>query len=118
MKNNARHILTKTIIIMMAVFICLPCSLKREIKQALHIPVAQLKHAEKSDKTVVCQTLAQEENRKHSHSIQKKDIQKYGAGLGQDVYSTFAIPHISIPFTGIDIPISIPIYILHEQYLI
>lgn len=118
MKSNVRHILTKTIIIMMAVFICLPCSLKREIKQALHIPVAQLNHTEKPNKTAVCQTLVQEENRKTFVSFFKKDIQKDSASFLPDVYSTHSISHTTVPFAGTNVPILIPIYILHEQYLI
>ncbi|WP_460687779.1 hypothetical protein [Niabella aquatica] len=102
----------------MAVFICLPCALKREIKQALHIPVASLNHAEKPDKTGICQTPVQEEHRKISVSFHKKDIQKYGAGFGPDVYSAFSIPHNIIPLTGINVFASIPIYIIHEQYRI
>lgn len=102
----------------MAVFICLPCSLKREIKQALHIPVAQLNHTEKPNKTVVCQTLVQEENRETSVSFHKKDLQKQGSGLRPGVYAALSIPHNTIPFAGTDVPIPIPIYILHEQYLI
>ncbi|MGC4233660.1 MAG: hypothetical protein QM594_11835 [Niabella sp.] len=118
MKSNVRHILIKTIIILMAVLVCLPCSLKRELKQALHIPVSEVKHAEKPNKTVVCQTLVQEENRKTSVSFHKKDIQKYGTCFGPDVYSTLSIRHNIIPLEEIDISAPIPIYILHEQYRI
>src|SRR5690606_22501947 len=76
MKLHTGHIFTKTIIILMTVFVWLPCSVKREIKQALNVPVAPIEHSQKTNKTVICHTFTKDGNKKKSVSAQQKDVQK------------------------------------------
>ncbi len=102
----------------MIVFVCLPCSVKREIKQVLNVPVAPLEHSQKPNKTVICHTFAKEENQKVSVSCQQKDVQKYHDTFGFTFYQTNLLQHNIFAFSESKISAPVPIYILHEQYLI
>ena len=48
----------------MALFVCLPCFAKQEIKQVLEIPFVLLENSEKSNKNSVCQNFTKTEKNK------------------------------------------------------
>lgn len=118
MKGSIRHIFTNAIIMLMAVFVCLPCSVKREIKQAFDIPVTHSEHSEQPNKAIVCLTFTKKENQKVSISYQKKVLPKHHYKFGFAFYQTDVSLHTIFPHAEIKIPASVPIYILHEQYRI
>lgn len=116
MKKSISFIFTHAVIILVMAFVSLPCSVKREIKQALNIPVS---HSEKPNQAIVCATFIQEENRSISISGKKKDVEKQHLQASGFVFrETTALHHPAFPFPGINHPSPVPIYILHEQYLI
>lgn len=47
----------KALVVAMAALVALPCSAKRSIKKDIGIPVAELHHTEKPNKTSVCNAL-------------------------------------------------------------
>ncbi|MFH6967195.1 hypothetical protein [Flavobacterium sp. FlaQc-28] len=118
MKGSIRYIFTNAIIILMMVFVCLPCSVKREVKQALNIPVASLEHSEKPNKTIVCHTFTKGKTQKVSVSCQNKDIQKPYYTFDFAFYQNNLLQHNRLPFSETNLSALVPIYILHEQYLI
>lgn len=115
MKGSIRHIFTNAIIILMTVFVCLPCSVKREIKQALDIPVA---HLDKPNKTIVCFSFTKADTQKSSVSCHKKDTPKIDYNYSFTFFSFSILKHSASSFSEIRLVASVPIYILHEQYLI
>jgi hypothetical protein len=118
MKLHTGHIFKKTIIILMTVFLCLPCSVKREIKQALNVPVAPLEHSQKTNKAVICHTFTNDGNQKLSVSPQQKDVQKPNHIFDFAFQQTNLLQHHIFTFSEIKFSAPVPIYILHEQYLI
>jgi len=118
MKRMVRYIFTKAIIILMTFFVCLPCSAKKEFKQILEIPFSDLEASEKPNKNSICQTFTKSEKTKLSTSNQKKSLQKwnYNCDLTVILHKTLNL-HFN-PFLNFQIASSVPIYILHEQYLI
>lgn len=118
MKRVVRHIFTKAIIILMTFFVCLPCSAKKEFKQILEIPFSGLESSEKPNKNSICQNFTKSEKTKLSTSKQEKVLQKwnYNCDLNVILHKTLSLNFS--PFLNIQIASSVPIYILHEQYLI
>ncbi len=116
MKKSISFIFTHAVIILVMAFVSLPCSVKREIKQALNIPVS---HSEKPNQTIVCTAFVQEENRGISVSSQKKELKKKQLRATGFAFLETSVLHQSVfAFPGINRPSPVPIYILHEQYLI
>lgn len=117
MKANKRHIYINLIIILMMVCV-LPCTLKREIKQILAIPVAQVNPLEKANNAFFCADFTKKETKKVTTSYQKKEIQKhhYQFDLISEKIDSLRCKISS--FSGIKLFNPIHIYILHEQYLI
>lgn len=115
MKVKNRHILTKFIIIALMAVICLPCPIRQEIKQVLDIPVEQSDQLENLEKTAICQSVTIDENWHTSDQqtevgCDAEKIPHIDVRIASDVGS---IPLLSHP------PVTpVPIYILHEQYLI
>lgn len=118
MKLHTGHIFTKTIIILMTVFVCLPCSVKREIKQALNVPVAPIEPSQKTNKTVICHTFTKDGNKKKSVSAQQKDVLKPNNTFDFYFQQTLLFQHNIFKFSESKFSAAVPIYILHEQYLI
>lgn len=118
MNLYVRHIFIKAAIILMAFSICLPCSVKREIKQILDIPVSNLANTTKPNKTLVCQVFLKEITKKVSVSYQKKTPQKHPFNSFVAFFQNNIFKQHAVSFVEIQIATPVPIYILHEQYLI
>lgn len=118
MQYGIRNIFSKIIIIMMLFFVCLPCTAKREIKLVLDIPVNELKNNLNTNSSV-CFITIDKTAKKVSGLLQDHDLKK-------TYPSRFAVfQHITIalktPITSIWKKKAfkiIPVYLLHEQYLI
>jgi hypothetical protein len=63
----------------MMFLVCLPCSIKRELKQALDIPVAPIEYAHKANKTAVCYSFSNAEVQNPTFAVQQKYIPKSNA---------------------------------------
>lgn len=113
-----KNIFTRTIMVLMMVFVCLSCAIKREIKQTLNIPIASLEHSEKPDKTIVCANFTKNDGQKSSKSYQKKDLQKHHTTFNFAFHQINLLKLTIFPLSGAKTSVPIPIYILHEQYLI
>lgn len=118
MKLVIRHIFLKTIILLVMVFLCLPCSVKREVKKSLNIPVANLEISVKNIKSIHCLSFTKHTSQRTSVSCQQVDVQKH-------LHNSFLafhqidIFHPSITrFADDEIFTPVPIYILQEHYLI
>jgi hypothetical protein len=118
MKGGIRHIFTKTIIILMTIFVSLPCTVKREVKQALNIPLSSLEHSQKPNKAIVCQNFTKDKNQNLSVSYHKKNILKSHDSNPFALQQIQQLKHDSFLFSKTKINAPVPIYILHEQYLI
>lgn len=116
MKSGIRHIFSKAIVILMLFFVCLPCSIKREIKQVLNISVADLGDAPKPNESAICEVYTRAMVQKNAVSFQKKNQQAYQ----YNYCSTFQLStdQHQTSFSKNEVFIQVPIYILHEQYLI
>lgn len=102
----------------MTLFVCLPCFAKQEIKQVLEIPFAHLENSEKSNKNLLCQSFTKKEKIKFSSSNQQKYIQKCNYTCDEIVILHNSLQHNFSPFLNLKIASVVPIYVLHEQYLI
>ncbi len=102
----------------MAVFVCMPCSVKREIKQLLHIAVSDVEDLNKPNKDSVCQNFIKAENRSFSISYQKKEIQKSHTHYPLASQALHNIQHIDLPIEEHYFFAFVPMYILHQQYRI
>lgn len=118
MKRMIRPIFTKTIILLMTFFVCLPCFAKQEIKQILEIPFVHLENSEKSNKNLLCQSFTKKGKINLSFSNPQKHIQKCNYNCGEIVSLRNSLQANFSPFLNLKIASVVPIYILHEQYLI
>jgi hypothetical protein len=118
MQYGIKNILSRTLIVLMLIFVCLPCTAKREIKLVLDIPVNQLKNNLNTDSSV-CFITIDKTAKKVSGLLQKH-------GLKNTYSSRFAVfQQTVISFTTPKTSVRekktfkiIPVYLLHEQYLI
>lgn len=118
MKFIIRPFFKNTIIILMTFLVSLPCVVKKDFKQALNISVSDLEQAEKPNKSIVCTSFSKTESHNKSVSFQKKEVQKFDYDFG-GVQNSSEVSHFNFhPFADIQITSSVPIYILHQQYLI
>jgi uncharacterized protein YcfL len=118
MKLCIRPIFSKTIIILMMFFLCLPCSAKNEIKQSLNASAANIENTTKSNKLVVCQSFTKKATQKISVSFYKKNIQVHQNNYFFDFQQPLDAGLNATPFIENVVVASVPIYLLHEQYLI
>lgn len=118
MKLYKGHFITKAIIILMTVFVWMPCTVKSEIKQAFDIPYSAVENSSKPNKTAVCQSYTNEENRRLSVSSFQKNLQRLQEFSVVALQPNATLQHNYVTVSGKDIFLSVPIYILHEQYLI
>lgn len=118
MKISIRPFFTKVIVILMTFMVGLPCAVKKDFKEVLNIPVSDLGQAEKPNKSVVCSSFSKTESNNNSVSCKKKEVQKFNYKSGSIQYSSEISYFIFSPFADVEFTASIPIYILHEQYLI
>lgn len=118
MSNGAETIFTRITILLMAALLCLPCSAKQDLKQALDIPIASWDSSHKPNKTVVCQTLPEHRtqtstvNRFQKHSNYRKPcrfLNFYRNELSRNRLAGYPKPKRPSP---------VAIHKLHEQYLI
>jgi len=118
MKSRTGYLFTQVTIILMVFCLCLPCTVKREIKQVLNIPAALAEHSEKPDKTGACPSFTKRKKQTKTFSYLKKDTQIYPYGFGFS-FSQAAVLQLNVfLYPKIKKPSSVLIYILHEQYLI
>ncbi len=118
MRIDTHHFYKKVIVFLLAALVCLPCTVKREIKQAFDIPVAQLNFFEKANKATLCPMGVQDNSSKISIAATKK--------LAASHYPTIAGNFCREKYLSCLMPPGqreqktdiVPIYILHEQYLI
>lgn len=118
MKFSNRPFFTQVIVILMTFLVGLPCAVKQDFKEVLNIAVSDLTQNEKPNKSIVCPSFSKTENKNHSVSFQKKEVQKFDYNFGGIQHSSDVSYFNFHPFADIQIATSVPIYILHEQYLI
>ncbi|OMQ13055.1 hypothetical protein [[Flexibacter] sp. ATCC 35103] len=102
---------------MMLFLVCLPCTAKREIKLVLDIPVNELKNNLNSDSSV-CLITIDKNTKKVSGLLQDHDVKTYPSRFAAFQYITITL---TTPITSIWEKKAfkiIPVYLLHEQYLI
>ncbi|MFH6995067.1 hypothetical protein [Flavobacterium sp. FlaQc-48] len=117
MQHALKNSFSKTIIILMLFFLCLPCSAKREIKLTLDIPLNEVENKLTGPQSGICFIAAA--TKKVCGSFQYKAVKKYCA----NDFSVFRQFTLSFPLQNTSFPEKkgskiIPIYLLHEQYLI
>jgi hypothetical protein len=102
----------------MMLLLCLPCSVKQEVKLALDIPISNLESNAKPNQLVACQNFPQDVGQTYSIPFQKKEIQS----LDYTSFIYFKLSTVSYRYEAYtsknNISSTVPIYILHEQYLI
>lgn len=119
MKGTLHTIFSRGLIILMSFLVCLNCAAKREIKQALSIPVSQSQQPAKVNGNVVCivavasdanpeATIASQPKSRHKH-FYRNDIASVAITVTASNTHPFAVTKPSA---------KLPIYILHEQFLI
>ena len=114
----SRPIFTKVIIILMTFLVGLPCDLKKDFTEVLNISVSDLGQTEKPNKSIDCPSSSKTESNNNSVSFQKKEVQKFDYNFGRISYLS-EVDHLNFhAFADLQIAASVPIYILHEQYLI
>lgn len=115
-KESTWHFLTKSLILLIMVFVAIPCTLKREFKQGLNIPLITWEESDRSTKNVACQSVTGEKLRKNSTSFQLKNVcfkhPQINVIQGFALIEKSAIVHEAPGYK------TVPLHILHEQYLI
>ena len=117
---HVNKIVAKSAIYVMAILLCLPCTIKQEIKQVLDVPVSQLEQFVKPGKTAICQSVTVDQVRTVFESNAEDDSKQFtdvssltSRPQTNDKLSHEAYPSRDKPFTS-----PIPIFVLHERYLI
>lgn len=117
MQQSLTHIFRKIAVLFLTAFVCLPCSLKREIKQTLNIPIAE--NTVKYNQSILCANYISGTHKNVSVSVKKK---KETLNRNDHYFDNFqkAIVAYSLQasFAEKEISFSVPIFILNEQYLI
>ncbi len=105
-----KHTVLRLFIIFLMISLTLPCSAKQDFKKALNIPT--LENIEKPNKTTTCQTLIETTSQKKNVIEQKGENNNYFL-----IFYPFILPFITIQQKS-EQPqsITVPIFILHEQY--
>lgn len=117
MKCSFKYIFKSTVIVLVAIIGCLPCTTKREIKQVFNVPISQFEHSAKPNKAIVCQTITQE-LRESALSFEKKDAQQFEHSAKFNKFPAYPSIQANFSVRENNFPASVPIYIFHEQYLI
>lgn len=118
MKNSTRHVLTKIAIMMMLIFVGLPCTVKKAIKQELNIPVNSSGIVVKPNENIVCHSFAMEEVVKNATSYQITALPIQDADRYFSCFSGYNLQPVPLSVSSISLSETVPLYILHEQYLI
>lgn len=118
MRLDSKHPYQKILILLIAVLVCLPCTIKREIKQAFSIPVAQLNDSVKLNKIAVCST-GERDTYIGISVVSKKNQAEYNYhSIYTNAFPKKNVQNLSSPLQEGQQVAFVPIYILHEQYLI
>lgn len=103
----------------MLLFVCLPCSAKREIKLVLDVPLNELKNDQNSNLSATCFINVNKNIKKALDSVKDKDLKKHFLSDFSDFQKVLTASKIqSTSFPEKKVFKIIPIYLLHEQYLI
>lgn len=116
MKKNNNSIFTNAIIFLMALFVVLPCSLKQQLKQ--RVLISDVQHTVKPNANRTCQSFTKEKSRKNYDLNQKKELVKYSYNFNLPLFAVYKLPQNRFPFSEVKFAPTVPIYLLHEQYLI
>lgn len=100
-----------------AVLVCLPCTAKRAVKQALDIPVTAVVAYDKINKTLSCPAFTHTDNRQAAGKAGQKNIDKKD-GFVSPLLTTTTLTDKRCPVTCIPAVSAVPLYIRHQQYLI
>lgn len=117
-KFTRNNILTKTALFLLVILIVLPCTVKQEFKKALDVPIQQ-ERFEKPDKNVVCQNITIDETRKTAEIAIDGEHDPADFETKEHVFPFF--PKDDIQLIGqapTPAPAPVPLFILHERYLI
>jgi hypothetical protein len=117
MKSRIPSIVNRLIILCIAVLVCLPCTAKRVVKQALDIPVIAVAAYDKINKTLSCPAFTHINNRETTGKAGQKDIDKKD-GLVSPLLRTATLTDERCFVTCIPAVSAVPLYIRHQQYLI
>lgn len=112
------HIFTKALIMLMIVFVSLPCPLKREMKRQLGIPVTGVTGLEKQSNNIACSGLGTDECRTVSISCKEKKLGKLLDRYDPAPYANKTSQPRDILVPELIVYPAVPIYILQGQYLI
>lgn len=116
MKELIRQICIRLSILLMALLLGMPCSVKRNIKQLLDVPLSEATSMGHS--TAPCTNVCTENSIKKVVDAGKKKHKPDTSGLKTNSSQEIVLHSLSTaPIEG-GIIHPIPIYILHEQYLI
>jgi len=118
LKSSIKNIFSSTLILLMGVFLSLNCNIKREIKEAIDINVSHAPHPEKVNTANTCPSFAKAENKVNLASKTQKNLSRHTYKIEFDFQQTENFTHHIYSFAGKSIPASLPIYILHGQFLI
>lgn len=118
MKSALHTIFSRGLIILMSFLVCLNCAAKREIKQALAVPVSQSQQPAKVNGTVVCIVAVASDANPEAVASQPKSRHKHFYG-NNIAYAAIAVTvSNNHPFAVTKPSAKLPIYILYEQFLI
>lgn len=118
MKISMKSIFKKVIVILVTFLVGLPCAVKKDFKTGLNLSLSDLEPTEKPNKSVVCPNFLKTESKNNSVSFQKKELQKFDSNFGILPQLPEFSPINLLTFADIQVSATVPIYILHEQYLI
>lgn len=105
-----QHIVFRSIIIALMMCLAMPCSAKQDIKKVLNILTYE--NVEKPNKTSTCQVTVEKSTQKIS--VEKQKFQS--ENIFFFAFRQTAEKHLDITICEQPLSLSVPIYILHEQY--
>lgn len=114
MSPGIKSICTKAGILMLAFLLCLPCSLKRELKQDLQLPVAT--HTQQHNQEQPCPITIRKSGPSYSATaaVKKQDntVHFFAAYPAHKTHPRLITLPLQLP------SMAVPLYIRYEQYLI
>lgn len=118
MQTRTKAIFTKLILLLFVGLLCLPCTAKREFKLAWNLPTAPIEQAGKLTKTLVCASYSSATSKTTAQKKQQKTPANFGTLRSFYAKNTRYISPCPFNYDQNKRFNAVPVYLLHEQYLI
>lgn len=114
-----KHILSRWFILLMTILIAVPCSIKREIKAALDVPIAPVEQSQKAKPVATCHAERGAQTKYYTARFSVNKRNAHPDGIFQTDLYRAPLAEVALSKSTKRVrATSLPIYILHRQILI